>query len=168
MRLPGKAGTKHLVMKPAFLGLLFGIFLSLPGLLLRIAGALGAILFAVSLIVVDKSDLQSDLVYIGYTLVSVLAFASGTAMGALAEMLGAADRPYNATPPRMVATMIALRTLALLGGCAIIVGVAYLGRGMWLAALSACISGALLFVAGLALQNQGGATLPGNQKPDNN
>jgi hypothetical protein len=144
-------------MKPYFLGLLFGMFLSFPGLLLRLAGALGAISSAMALVSVERTDLPDDLVLMAYIVVSALAFAFGSAMEVLGKILGAPEEARQTVSPRDIALMIALRTLALLGGSTLVVGIAYLARGMWWSLAGACACCGMFFLIGQALLNGGGS-----------
>lgn len=145
-------------MKPYLLGLLFDLFLSFPGLLLKIAGAVGAFCCVVPLATESELDLRSDLRLMAYTLIAALTFASGSAMRALPGMLEAGDKKsWQGDSPRIVAIRISLSTLALLAGCAAVAVLAYLGRGMWLAALLAFGGVVLLAAAALAIQNSGGS-----------
>lgn len=144
-------------MKSYFLGLLFGLFLSLPGLLLRLAGALGAISSALALVSVERTDMPDDLLLMGYIVVSAFAFAFGSSMEVLGKILGAPEEARQTVSPREISLMIALHTLALLGGCTLVVGIAYLARGMWWALAGACACCGLFFLIGQAILNGGGS-----------
>ncbi len=150
-------------MNPALRRLLFGLFLSLPGMLLTVMGACGAAFSVIALLL--EPDFQGNLRLFAYIVGSALMFGVGTCMGTIAEMLNAGERTWRAKPPRLVFTRIGQMVLALLSACAAVAGMGYLEHRMWIAALAAFLASGLLFLIILAIQNPWNPFTP-KKEPD--
>ncbi len=147
-------------MSPALRRLLFGLFMSFPGVLLAVAGFLAAAFSAVALS--SQRDVPGVLPFVGCVLASAIVSGLGSCMVAFADMQEGADSPRRREQPRVIFTRIGMMVMALLCGCTAIVAINYLNHGKWLPALAAVITGGLLFLLIVVLQSARG--LPGEGK----
>lgn len=131
-------------MNPASRRLLFGFFMSFPGVLLAVAGSLGAIASVIGL--TDEQDVPGALLYLGYLLASAVVSGMGSCMVAFADMQEGMYSHRRGERPRVIFTRIGLMVMALLSGCAALAAMGYLGHERWLPALGAFVTGGLLFL----------------------